>query len=846
MNNYLKQIVGKCSPETRACLDDAINHALTRTHHEVELEHLLLALITRQTVLMETLRLNANLNTERLLSATHFSLNTLTRGNFNPPVFSPVLVQWLEKAALYASTVWSLHQCQPRALLACLLRENVINGITSDLRSALFCNTEAAQQILDNADLTLLPEDEKINKTKESKLTQYTQNLTQLAREGKLDNVVGREGEIRQMVDILLRRRQNNPILTGEAGVGKTALVEGLAQRIASGNVPNKMKNMEVLTLDLGLLQAGASIKGEFENRLKALITEIQNAPQEIILFVDEAHTLIGAGGQAGQNDAANLLKPALARGELRMVAATTWSEYKKYFEKDAALTRRFQVVTVSEPDQENAVLMLRAVAKNMSLHHGVPILDSAIRAAVTLSARYITGRQLPDKAINLLDTACARVAVSQASDPKQIEDILVKLNNLRNERTALQEEGSYESRIVQLDNIESELNDALQRLRPQFDQQKNLVQQLQESRHLQEIVSLRNLLAEHHRQNAMVFDCVDTTCVADVLSGWTRVPLGRVLEKENFVLHKLLPQLKQRIIGQDDALATLTSQIKINRANLNVPNRPAGVFMLAGPSGVGKTETALALSDLLFGDKASLVTINLSEYQEAHSISGLRGAPPGYVGFGQGGVLTEAIKRTPYCVLLLDEVEKAHPDVLKFFYQIFDKGMIEDAEGQAINFRNTMIIMTTNLGGTSIISATSESDCSGEILCSLIWPELENHFQPAMMGRIIVLPYRPLHATSLESIIKIKLERICQQYQASRPNCQLSYHNQVISWVAQHCRFIQTGARDIDKALNQHVLPPLADSIFCNDDNFTGSVKLNVRNNHLILSTQKCKKKQP
>lgn len=841
MNNYLKQTIEKCSPATRVCLDDAIHYALTHTHYEVELVHLLLALITRQKALIETLHLSANLNSEQLLTVTHHILNSLKRGNSSPPVFSPTLVLWLEKASLYASTVWSLDQCQPSALIACLLRENVVEGITPDLRSTLFCNIEAAQQVLDDASVMTFSLNETGNKTTGTQLTQFTQNLSQLAREGKLDNVVGRESEIRQMVDILLRRRQNNPILTGEAGVGKTALVEGLAQRIASGNVPKKLQNMEVLTLDLGLLQAGASIKGEFENRLKTLLKEIQSAPQEIILFVDEAHTLIGAGGQAGQNDAANLLKPALARGELRMVAATTCSEYKKYFEKDAALTRRFQVVTVSEPNQENAQLMLRAVAKNMSLHHGVPILDSAITAAVVLSMRYITGRQLPDKAITLLDTACARVAVSQSGEPKEIEDTLIMKNNVRNERAALQEEGSHDARIAQLNQREEELCAVLQELQQRWKQQKNWVKQIQESEDLQEKARLRIELAENQQQNAMVFDCVDATCVADVLSGWIGVPLGRILEKENRILHNLQPQLEQRIIGQHDALAILTAQVKISRANLNAPNKPTGVFMLAGPSGVGKTETALALSDLLFGDKANLVIINMSEYQEAHSLSGLRGAPPGYVGFGQGGVLTEAIKRSPYCVLLLDEAEKAHPDVIKFFYQIFDKGIIEDAEGQSINFRNTLIIMTTNLGSDSIIRAISKEDCSSDTLCSLIRPELENHFQPALMGRAILLPYRPLQVESVRLIIKMKIEKICKQYQISRPDCHLNYTESVITWVAHHCEVTQSsGAREIDRVLVQNLLPILADSVLYKDvNNLCNFITVGVTENNLTLSEE-------
>ncbi|WP_431297339.1 type VI secretion system ATPase TssH [Rahnella sp. PAMC 25559] len=836
MSSYLKRIVDKLTPESRSCLDAAVSQAISRTHHEVDVEHLLLAVIVQHSDLMESLNLGAGLAADALLSATQQALNTFRSGNSRAPVFSTGLVQWLEKAWLHASASWGHTQLAPAALLACLLEENTAPSLTSGVRKALNCQRDAAEQLLLDACNTRENAASPATQSSNSALGKFTRNLSAQARKGELDPVLGREAEIRQMIDILLRRRQNNPILTGEPGVGKTALVEGLALRIAAGNVPEVLRQMDVLTLDLGLLQAGASVKGEFENRLQALMKEIASAPQPVILFIDEAHTLIGAGGQAGQNDAANLLKPALARGELRVVAATTWAEYKKYFEKDAALTRRFQLVQVAEPGIDSATAMLRAIAPAMSRHHGVQILESAIHAAVNLSSRYIAGRQLPDKSVSLLDTACARVAVSQSHHPKEIEDINALLSNLHTEREALQKEGQHDQRLATLALRETELLADLAHLRPLWEQQKSLVQQLQQSRDESAIAALRRELAELHEAHALVFECVDATCIADVVSGWTGVPLGRMVEKQQQQLGELLHRLEQRVIGQRHALSTIATQVRISRANLNDPLKPTGVYMLAGSSGIGKTETALVLADLLYGGEQSLVTINMSEYQEAHSVSGLKGSPPGYVGYGQGGVLTEAVKRNPYSVVLLDEVEKAHPDVMELFYQVFDKGMIEDAEGQLINFRNTLIIMTSNLASAKITAACAEGETSPEALCTLIRPEFEHVFRPALMGRVTLIPYLPLQPKTLAQIIRLKLDRICQRYHAaSNGEVQLSYSESVVSWVAELCQVMQSGARDIDQALNRHILPLLTDTLLQDEKPVRGGLKIGVSKDKLV-----------
>lgn len=840
MGSYLKEIVANLDDEARKCLDAAISLAVSRTHHEVEIEHLLLALMIAHTGLIEKLGLNAGLRGDDLFDALTVSLNSLRSGISRPPVLSESLVEHLERAWLHASVNWQQKQLPVQAYLGCLLNDSFGNQtrFSSGLSQALSCDGELADKLLLQecaAKVTRQPM--KTGNSEDAALAKYTRNLTEQARQNALDPALGREAEIRQIIDVLLRRRQNNPVLTGEPGVGKTAVVEGLAQRIVEGSVPEMLKNMEVLSLDMGLLQAGASVKGEFENRLQTLLSEVKACPSPVILFIDEAHTLIGAGGQAGQNDAANLLKPALARGEIRVLAATTWVEYKKYFEKDAALTRRFQVIKIAEPDMEAATAMLRSMKSAMSYHHGVTILESALQAAVTLSSRYISGRQLPDKSISLLDTACARVAVSQSHEPKEVEDLNALLSNITIERDSLQNEGGNEARLKRLSLREDEIKKDLDILIPKWLQQRDLVARIKGSQDMQEVAALRAKLSQLHQDQPLVFDCVDEACVADVIAGWTGIPLGRMMEKDQNQLRELFARLQARVIGQSYALDAIVQQVRIGRANLNDPAKPLGVFMLAGPSGVGKTETALALSDLLYGGEQNLITINMSEYQEAHSVSGLKGSPPGYVGYGQGGVLTEAVRRRPYSVVLLDEAEKAHPDVMELFYQVFDKGEMEDADGQLINFRNTLIILTSNLGSERIMCACNVGEIDHDSLVESIRPEFDRHFRPAFMGRLRLVPYLPVVADTLESIIKLKLNKICERFRyAAGSESQLTYSDKVVKFFAGHCRVEQSGAREIDSVLNRELLPLLTERLLSAENQKTMVLLLNVSKNKLIF----------
>ncbi|MGE8616696.1 MAG: type VI secretion system ATPase TssH, partial [Achromobacter spanius] len=681
-----------------------------------------------------------------------------------------------------------------------------------------------------------------------------TANLTERARDGKIDPVIGRDAEIRQMIDILTRRRQNNPILTGEAGVGKTAVVEGLALRIVAGDVPPALADVTLRVLDMGLLQAGASVKGEFENRLKNVIDEVKKSPSPIILFIDEAHTMIGAGGQAGQNDAANLLKPALARGELRTIAATTWSEYKKYFEKDAALARRFQVVKVEEPDEALAASMLRGMAPLMERHFGVRILDEAISAAARLSHRYITGRQLPDKAVSVLDTACARVALGRSATPALIDDARHRLTRLRTEQAALRREaatGAPQARLTELDaeiaTVEKTLADAEARhvaetslverihaLRGELEAQgqdasaadadaaapsasRRKAAKPALTPEQQRLAGLMDELRALQGEQPLVPACVDGQIVAEIISAWTGIPLGRMVNDEIRTVLQLQPMLAERVIGQDHALHAIAQRVRTARAGLEDPDKPKGVFLFVGPSGVGKTETALALADILYGGERKLITINMSEYQEAHSISGLKGSPPGYVGYGEGGVLTEAVRRQPYSVVLLDEIEKAHPDVLEMFFQVFDKGVMDDAEGREIDFRNTLIILTSNVGSSTIMQAClnkpAEERPSPEQLSELLAPQLYKAFKPAFLGRMKTIPYFPVDDDALAHIIGLKLGRIARRVQATH-RAVFEWDDALVEAVLARCTEVDTGARNVDHILNGSLLPEIAEQV--------------------------------
>ena len=650
-------------------------------------------------------------------------------------------------------------------------------------------------------------------------LDKFTIDLTQLAASGKIDPIEGRDNEIRQMIDILSRRRQNNPILTGDAGVGKTAVVEGLALRIHAGTVPESLKNVSIRTLDLGLLEAGAGMKGEFEQRLKSVIEEVQGSLKPIILFIDEAHTLIGAKDK--NNDAANLLKPALARGELRTIAATTWGEYKRYLEKDPALTRRYQVVSVREPDEKSAIRMLRGLTHKLEHHHQVLILDQALQDAVKLSNRYIGERRLPDKAVSLLDTACARVHVAQHSIPEKIEDLTHSIQALNREQAMLKKEaerghGPHDTKTQEIqDQIKSSTLD-LEKATKQWQEELALVKEIRtlqtkidapDSNTLEEIQALRKKLEEKQKEDFMVPLCVDSAVVAQVISSWTGIPLGKMVRNEVDTLLSLETILGERLIGQKSALNTLTKHIVTYRANLDEPGKPVGVFLLAGPSGVGKTETALALADSLYGGERNLITINMSEYQESHSVSGLKGSPPGYVGYGQGGILTEAVRHSPYSVILLDEIEKAHSDVLEIFYQVFDKGMLDDSEGITVDFKNTIILMTTNLGTETIKEGNRRET---EDLIKTLRPELSNHFKPALLGRMVVVPFLPLEKEEIHAIVRLKMEKIRNRFQDNH-KAKFTYDQAVIDRIAERCEDPDSGARNIDAIINQNILPLLS-----------------------------------
>lgn len=686
-------------------------------------------------------------------------------------------------------------------------------------------------------------------------LQRFSVDLTERARLGELDAVVGRDNEIRQLVDILMRRRQNNPILTGEAGVGKTAVVEGFAARIAADDVPPSLKNVSLRVLDVGLLQAGASMKGEFEQRLRQVIDEVQASPKPIILFIDEAHTLIGAGGTAGTGDAANLLKPALARGTLRTIAATTWTEYKKYIEKDPALTRRFQVVHVNEPNEAQAIQMMRGVVTAMEQHHRVQILDEAVASAVTLSHRYIPARQLPDKSVSLLDTACARVAVSQHSVPAAVEDKRRTIEALRTELQIVQRE-----RAIGLDSaereaqIEASLSDeslTLEQLEDRWQKELELVARVLDLRAklreaqvgvdgpsiragdateensqdpervglerdnasmLSELQALQAKLKDMQGEQPLILPSVDAPAVASVVGDWTGIPVGRMVKNEINAVLNLVSTIEQRVIGQRHALEMITRRIQTSRANLDNPNKPIGVFLLAGTSGVGKTETGLALAEALYGGEQNIISINMSEFQEAHTVSTLKGAPPGYVGYGEGGILTEAVRRRPYSVVLLDEVEKAHPDVHEIFFQVFDKGWMEDAEGRYIDFRNTLILLTTNVGTDLIMGMCRDPELipEPEGIAEALREPLLKVFPPALLGRLVVVPYYPLSDETLLAIIRLQLDRIKSRV-ARNHGVELIYDDAVVDLIASRCREVDSGARIVDAILTNTLLPRIS-----------------------------------
>ncbi|MTV40794.1 type VI secretion system ATPase TssH [Duganella radicis] len=867
MSINLKTLIGKLNDTSRAAATRAASLCVSLGQYEVDIEHLFLALLEQPKSDVVVIARHCDIIISQLEADLRAEVGRFKNGNTRTPVFSARLPKLFENAWLIASLdLQDDTQAQIRSghLLQALLTDTELSQLAAR-SSKLFARFDL-EQIKHNLDkITAGSEEVPVAKpvapageggdpvgelqaraaSKTPALDQFTTNLTQRARDGKVDPVIGRDLEIRQAIDILMRRRQNNPILTGEAGVGKTAVVEGLALRIAQSDVPDVLKGVEIHTLDMGLLQAGASVKGEFENRLKNVIDEVKKSPHAIILFIDEAHTMIGAGGQAGQNDAANLLKPALARGELRTIAATTWGEYKKYFEKDAALARRFQVVKVEEPSEELACAMLRGMAPLMEKHFGVRVYDEAITEAVRLSHRYIMGRQLPDKAISVLDTACAKVALGQNATPARIESLARQIERIDAEAAALEREQAEggtapAARLQELRESRTAADVERQALSERWEKEKALTAQIiaaraaasqpagvppqpdagadgqaagrgGEARDIQAMVAeLRALQGE----TPMVPVQVDGHVVAEIVAGWTGIPLGKMVKDEIKTVLRLKENLEQRVLGQPHAIEAVAQRVRTSRANLDDPNKPKGVFLFVGPSGIGKTETALALADTLYGGERKLITINMSEYQEAHSVSGLKGSPPGYVGYGEGGVLTEAVRRNPYSVVLLDEVEKAHPDVMELFFQVFDKGVMDDAEGREIDFKNTIIILTSNVAsGTMMQACLNKEPPPVEELEELIRPALMKQFKPAFLGRLKVIPFYPIPDDVLVEIIKLKLGKIERRI-AVNHKAEFSYDEALVEAVLARCTEVDSGARNVDNILNGTLLPEIAESV--------------------------------
>ncbi|EKO3946431.1 type VI secretion system ATPase TssH [Vibrio fluvialis] len=835
----LGNLVSKLAPELKASLEEAAGAAMTQTVAAIEIEHWLVQLLlSKETHLMAFIN-KQHIDANRLMAELTARIERLTKGSASQPAISSALSSLLEEAWLQASVNFSQGQVSSLHLLLVLTQTDSfgvkklalesLNNVSQEALSAQIAQLQTVQAGSSSAPAA----SGHSGPVAGGALDKYTVNLTQQAREGKIDPISGRNSEVRLAIDILCRKRQNNPILVGEPGVGKTAVVEGLALRVVSGEVPPAIQGVEIHTLDLGLLQAGASIKGEFENRLKDVINEVKNSPTPIIVFIDEAHTLIGAGGAAGQNDAANLLKPALARGEFRSMAATTWAEYKKYFEKDPALTRRFQVVKVEEPSADDALQMLRGVAQSLRSHHGVFIREDALDAAVQLSIRYLPSRQLPDKAISLLDTACARIALTQGAKPEQIESLEQQLRYLNSELEALENEdtvlvGSAVDRQSIKDTVVRKQAELLT-LTERWEQEKALVAEIKqltgeiETRfhageaadpQTQQVLQGKlDELVQLQDEEPMVFPMVDAQVIAEVISGWTGIPSGNMVKEEVASLLSLEDSLHRRVIGQKTAINELAKSIRISRAGLTDSRKPVGVFLMCGPSGVGKTETAMALADEVFGGENNMTVINMTEFKEEHKISMLLGSPAGYVGFGEGGVLTEAIRRNPYTVLLLDEMEKAHPGVHDLFYQIFDKGHIKDSEGRTVDFKNTIIIMTSNAADQAICDVCDDNEQRPENddLLEQIRPALLRHFKPAFLGRTTIVPYYPLNQDELSQITAISLNRIAkklhEQYKA-----EFIWDQAFVDFVVGRNTDPTTGGRAVEQIINRSLMPRLAE----------------------------------
>jgi type VI secretion system protein VasG len=880
----LKGLISKLNPSSQRALEGAAGLCLSKTNYNVEIEHWLVKLLEQPGNDLCLLFKHFGVDQARVMAGLMKAIDGFKTGNARPPLLSPEVCVLIRQGWLIASVDHREADVRGARLLQALLSEESITpralAVSDELRKiSPDVLAREASRVFPRSIESPLPDDAGAGgsadgaaagggpkgPTTTPSLDQYTIDLTGRAKAGKIDPVLGREAEVRQIVDILTRRRQNNPILTGEAGVGKTAVVEGFARRIAEGDVPEPLKKVQLRTLDLGLLQAGAGVKGEFENRLKGVIDEVKKSPVPIILFIDEAHTLIGAGGAAGQGDAANMLKPALARGELRTIAATTWAEYKKYFEKDAALARRFQVVKIEEPDDEMAIRMMRGMVGTLEKHHSVSILDEAVVESVKLSRRYLSGRQLPDKAVSLLDTACARVAIGQVAVPPAIEDARRRLDAITTAIGILEREeqagSSHEKQLVELRTQKDEVAASLAALEKRFAEESRLVTEIRDARSrltghttlsgtppeaasatpagtaagpaaataagaappaplsdsdrqalMARLRGLEADLARVQGDEPLLSPCVDGQQIAEVIAGWTGIPVGRMVADEIRGVLELKQRMEERIVGQSHALDTIAERIKTSRAGLTDPRRPVGVFLLAGPSGVGKTETALTLADLLFGGESHMTVINMSEFKEEHKVSLLMGSPPGYVGYGEGGVLTEAVRRRPYGVVLLDEMEKAHPGVQDIFYQVFDKGMLKDGEGRDIDFKNTVIIMTSNAGTDTVMKLCADPatrpDAAG--LAEALHGDLLKVFKPAFLGRLTVLPYFPLSDDVLRSICELKLRSIGRRLEAAY-KASFGWHADVVKAVVDRCHEVDSGARNIDHVLSGGMLPELS-----------------------------------
>jgi type VI secretion system protein VasG len=864
MNVNLRSLIGKLNGQTRGAIEGAAGLCLSRTHYDVEIEHYLLKLMDQADSDLLFILKHYGIDRSRFAKDLTSSIDKLKSGNARTPALSPSLVRMMTAGWTIGSVDFGAGQIRSGfTILALVLDEELSRMMRSTSKEF---DKISAEDLRKNFD-TIVGESSEdaapahLGETggeageaargggKTPNLDAYTVDLTAKAKKGLLDPVLGRDFEVRQLVDILTRRRQNNPILVGEAGVGKSAVVEGFAMRIATGEVPQVLRNVVLRTLDLALLQAGAGMKGEFENRLKGLIEEVRSSPIPIILFIDEAHTMIGAGGSAGQGDAANLLKPALARGELRTIAATTWSEYKKYFEKDPALTRRFQLVKVEEPSEEVCMVMMRAVAPALERHHNVRILAEGIHSAVRLSHRYLPDRQLPDKAVSVLDTACARLRLGQNATPPSVEQAQRRIDDLAVQKRVLERESAlgadHAERLQEIATQSAATETELASLKKRWEEESELVTRVRKIREqIEQLVSgeaapaatdgdgaktaaaadassipaLRAELGELNNQlellqgdDPLIPVTVDGALVGQVISGWTGIPVGKMMRDDLAMALEMEKHLESRIIGQNHALEVISMRIRTSKAGIEDPQKPVGVFLLVGPSGVGKTETALTLSDLMYGGEQNLITINMSEFQEAHTVSTLKGAPPGYVGYGEGGVLTEAVRRRPYAVVLLDEIEKAHPDVLELFFQVFDKGRMEDGEGREIDFKNCIIILTTNAGTDTIMKLTADPETmpNHEGLVKALKPELDKAFKPAFVGRTVIIPYFPVRDDNLKRIIRLKLRKI-QRRLAETHRVELVADENVIGAIAERCTEVESGARNVDNILTNTLLPAL------------------------------------